>query len=181
MLLAAAQRSGSEESGGLALSSNGTVFCWGMCNYGGQAFDPGFPSGLNCPHIELNSVSLGTPLYSAALSCAPLWNSKHPLLKSKACPWSSAVRRNSPVCPDICGDEERYDARSFFHLQQPPPPQQSRFITQTFSFFSYKGFFCLKVNIQELNAHLLIRFFCEGLYLANYIRITIIRISITSI
>lgn len=122
MLLAAAQRSGSEESGGLALSSNGTVFCWGMCNYGGQAFDPGFPSGLNCPHIELNSVSLGTPLYSAALSCAPLWNSKHPLLKSKACPWSSAVWRNSPVCPDICGDEERYDARSFFHLQQPPPP-----------------------------------------------------------
>lgn len=60
--------------------------CWGMCNYGGQAFDPGFPSGLNCPHIERCSVSLGTPLYSAALSCAPLWNSKHRRLKSELWP-----------------------------------------------------------------------------------------------
>lgn len=66
--------------------------CWGMCNYGGQAFDPGFPSGLNCPHIERCSVSLGTPLYSAALSCAPLWNSKHPLLKSELWPVHAPVR-----------------------------------------------------------------------------------------
>lgn len=63
-----------------------------MCNYGGQAFDPGFPSGLNCPHIERCSVSLGTPLYSAALSCAPLWNSKHPLLKSELWPVHAPVQ-----------------------------------------------------------------------------------------
>lgn len=66
--------------------------CWGMCNYGGQAFDPGFPSGLNCPHIERCSVSLGTPLYSAVLSCAPLWNSKHPLLKSELWPAHAPVQ-----------------------------------------------------------------------------------------
>lgn len=64
-----------------------------MCNYGGQAFDPAFPSGLNCPHIERCSVSLGTPLYSAALSCAPLWNSKHPFLKSELWPVHAPVRR----------------------------------------------------------------------------------------
>lgn len=63
-----------------------------MCNYGGQAFDPGFPSGLNCPHIERCSVSLGTPLYSAVLSCAPLWNSKHPLLKSELWPAHAPVQ-----------------------------------------------------------------------------------------
>lgn len=66
--------------------------CWGMCNYGGQAFDPAFPSGLNCPHIERCSVSLGTPLYSAGLSCAPLWNSKHPLLKSELWPAHAPVQ-----------------------------------------------------------------------------------------
>lgn len=76
--------------------------CWGMCNYGGQAFDPGFPSGLNCPHIERCSVSLGTPLYSAALSCAPRWNSKHPLLKSELCPVHAPVRRGKILAMCVC-------------------------------------------------------------------------------
>lgn len=73
--------------------------CVGMCNYGGQAFDPGFPSGLNCPHIERHSVSLGTPLYSAALSCVPLWNSKHCRLKSEIWPV------HAPVCMCVCGND----------------------------------------------------------------------------
>lgn len=105
VLPASVHGSRSQESGGLAHSSNGTVFCWGMCNYGGQAFDPGFPSGLNCPHIERRRVSLGAPLYSAALSCAPLWNSKHLLLKSELWPvhapvqwWNTATF----VCVCVC-------------------------------------------------------------------------------
>lgn len=71
----------SEETGGLARSSNGTVLV-GEC----AIMELGplialFPSGLNCPHIEHRRVSLGTLLAQAFFHVRPFGTQSIPVWK----------------------------------------------------------------------------------------------------